>query len=101
MTNLQIILFLSGLVALFCAIELYKYLRSEIGQLGDEIGKLIAQVEKLKEAQQKRINYTSLIEMENAIATLDALRDDIGREAQFLDAALSHLFKARAPKDKS
>lgn len=101
MTNLEIISLIAGLMALYCAIEIYKHLRNEIFQLNDSVFELDERVKKMEEAGQKRINYRSLEEIEHAMSEMMMLRMDKQTEIDRIDNIMGHMSKAHTPKQKT
>lgn len=89
---------ISGLLALYCAIELYKHLRGEIFKLNDSVGELDERLVKMEQAQQKRINYQSLEEIEHAMTALMVLQEDLKTRSNMIENAIEHLSKAHTPK---
>ncbi len=82
-----------GLVALLCAVAIYSEFRGRLNCLD-------ARVRRLEEAKQKRINYESLEELENAIAAFDVLEREIEFKRTVLDNLREHLLRARNPGSK-
>lgn len=81
---------IAAAVVLLCVAAVYVEFRGKLHNLDER-------VRKLEEAKQKRINYESLIELENAIAAYDVLAREIEIKQNVLDNLREHLFKARNP----
>lgn len=82
-----------GIVALLCATVLYMDIRSKLTCLD-------ARVRKLEEAKQKRLNYESLEEIDNAFAALLVVEREIEIKENALENLRAHLLRARNPGNK-
>lgn len=86
-----------GVFAFVCALALYVEIRSKMHSIEVEQKTLNARVHKLEEANPKRINLTSLEEMEHAMAELLVLRMDAELKVERIDNVMGHLTKAHTP----
>jgi hypothetical protein len=93
MINANALLLLFGVIAVFSAGYLYKEYR-------DRMKALETRVKKLEEAGQKRINYSSLTEIEHAMSGLVVLREELNFKTSIVDNIIAHLSKAHTPKAK-
>jgi hypothetical protein len=82
-----------GAAALLCAVGIYVEFRGKLEHLD-------RRVQKLEEAGQKRINYQSLEELDNAFAALIVVEREIEIKKNALDNLRSHLLRARNPGSK-
>jgi len=57
-------------------------------------------ISRLEDAQQKRINYSSLEEIENAMAELAVLEAETDMRKERIESVRKHLSKAHTPKEK-
>lgn len=93
-----------GVAAFVCAVALYVEIRSRLHilqidhkVLGDEYRALSERVRKLEQANPKRINLTSLEEIENAMAELAVLEMDNDLRSERITSIKSHLARAHTP----
>jgi hypothetical protein len=91
MTDLVAVFF--GVVALLCAAAIYSEFRGRLNRLDER-------VRKLEDAKQKRINYESLEEIDNAFAALIVVEREIEIKKNALDNLREHLVRARNPRRK-
>ena len=102
---LPFVVLISGLGVLYCAVELYKFLRSEIARLDDTVTELDDTVTELNErvqtmadAGRKRINYQTLEALEDLCAALDVMDRELEFDKSLIANARAHAFKARNPQ---
>lgn len=88
-----------GAAAFVCAVALYVEIRSKLHSIQAEQKMLNDRVRKLEEANPKRINLTSLEEMEHAMAELVVLRMDAELKVERIDNVMGHLTKAHTPNN--
>ena len=84
---------LMGLTALISMVALYMENSRRLHRLDERI-------RKLEEAGQKRINYRSLEEIENAMTALALHRTDLELQMNIVDNAVVHLSRAHTPTRK-
>lgn len=86
-----------GLAAALCAAALYVEIRSKLHGIQTEQRALTERVQKLEQANPKRINLNSLEEIEHAMAELVVLRMDAELKVERIDNVMGHLTKAHTP----
>lgn len=91
---LLLIILLLGVFAVACAVELYRNLKAEIRDLKERM-------KKLESANVKRINVSSLEELEHAMAELAVLEMDNDLRGARIASVRTHLAKAHTPNSKT
>lgn len=92
-TLLIVALILSGFTTVLLINEVRKNQNAKIKQLEERISKL-------ETANHKRINYTSLEDLENAMTALMILREDLSIRSNIVENAMAHLAKVHTPTKK-
>lgn len=93
-------LFFIGLLSMLCAALVYERERNrqkEVDRLNAEKAELKQMVAKLAEAQQARVNYKTLENLENAMAQLAAAEIHMETEAALLGSVRDFLARAHTP----
>lgn len=97
MDTIWILTLCLGAVAFVCAVALYVEIRSRLHSIQVEQKTMNERVHKLELANPKRINLTSLEEIENAMSELAVLEMDNDLRAERIASIKLHLARAHTP----